>query len=162
MLQQVIRAARSAVCFSPTRVQTLKYTHFLLCHVCHTCDLWLVMYTQGHSDSLWFYVPASLAARVQLAYAHPYPEESWMPSSRPEVLLGVVASEGRLAVRALRDWCLALGLQYVTPDCKASAVVVFDHQPPVSFQLGEQSQLRRCFIAHHPSCHGFVILCPSS
>lgn len=59
-----------------------------------------------------------MVCAVQLAYLHPCAEESWSPSPSPEVLLGVVASEARLAVRALRDWCQALGLQYVQPDCK--------------------------------------------
>lgn len=55
---------------------------------------------------------------LQIAYQNTNLEESWNPASNPEVLLGVVASEGRLAVRALRDWCQALGVEYVQPDCK--------------------------------------------
>eukprot|EP00775_Hariotina_reticulata_P009676 gene9676-9834_t len=55
-----------------------------------------------------------------VAYSHPFPEENWSPGSNAEVLLGVLASESRLAVRALRDWCQALGLHFVAPDCKVA------------------------------------------
>ncbi|KAF8070989.1 hypothetical protein HT031_001070 [Scenedesmus sp. PABB004] len=61
---------------------------------------------------------AQLRDALMLAYARPCPEEAWTPATRPEVLLGVVASEARLAVRALRDWCGALGLEFVQPECK--------------------------------------------
>jgi hypothetical protein len=32
--------------------------------------------------------------------------------------MGVCASDSRLGLRALRDWCQALQLEYVMPDCK--------------------------------------------
>eukprot|EP00878_Enallax_costatus_P039039 GHUV01044554.1.p1 GENE.GHUV01044554.1~~GHUV01044554.1.p1 ORF type:complete len:197 (+),score=62.45 GHUV01044554.1:310-900(+) len=65
---------------------------------------------------------AKLRDALMLAYRTPNLEESWNPALNPEVLLGIVASEGRLAVRALRDWCLALELEYVQPDCKVMGV----------------------------------------
>jgi hypothetical protein len=38
------------------------------------------------------------------------------------VLLGVVASDARLAARALRDWCGALGLEYAPPQSRVEGV----------------------------------------
>jgi hypothetical protein len=32
--------------------------------------------------------------------------------------MGVCASDSRLGLRALRDWCQAMDLEYVMPDCK--------------------------------------------
>lgn len=64
--------------------------------------------------------PLLLLAVLQLAYHNPNSEESWNPGLGREVLLGIVASELRLAVRALRDWCAALELNYVQPDCKVA------------------------------------------
>lgn len=63
-----------------------------------------------------------LREALMLAYQHPNTEESWNPALNPEVLLGIVASESRLAIRALRDWCQALELEYVQPDCKVMGV----------------------------------------
>jgi len=37
---------------------------------------------------------------------------------QPDVIVGIVASDARMAVRALRDWCAALGLPYVPPDVR--------------------------------------------
>lgn len=39
-----------------------------------------------------------------------------------EVLLGVVAGDIRLGVRAFRDWCWALGLPYVKPESRVDGV----------------------------------------
>lgn len=72
---------------------------------------------------------ASTVARERLrralsrVYTAPCPTEGWDPgAAAPEVLLGVTASDSRLAVRALRDWCSALGLTYVPPTCKVPGV----------------------------------------
>jgi hypothetical protein len=37
-------------------------------------------------------------------------------------LLGVVARDARLALRALRDWTGALGLPYAAPECRIAGV----------------------------------------
>lgn len=59
---------------------------------------------------------------LQLAYENPSPAEGWGAASAaqsgPDVLMGVCASDSRLGLRALRDWCQALQLEYVMPDCK--------------------------------------------
>lgn len=55
---------------------------------------------------------------MQLAYSSPSIDAGWNPASNKDVLLGVVASDVRLGLRALRDWCQALQLPYVHPDCK--------------------------------------------
>lgn len=63
-------------------------------------------------------VPASAPPCVQVAAAAPHAPAGWNPeaaassSAAPEVLLGVVASDVRLAVRSLRDYCQALGLPF--------------------------------------------------
>eukprot|EP00877_Chromochloris_zofingiensis_P015163 jgi/Chrzof1/9900/Cz04g20050.t1 len=57
---------------------------------------------------------------MQLAYSSPSIDAGWNPASNKDVLLGVVASDVRLGLRALRDWCQALQLPYVHPDCKVT------------------------------------------
>lgn len=63
-------------------------------------------------------LPASISTCLQVAAAAPYAAAGWNPeaaassSAVPEVLLGVVASDVRLAVRSLRDYCQALGLPF--------------------------------------------------
>eukprot|EP00879_Flechtneria_rotunda_P008589 GHRR01009000.1.p1 GENE.GHRR01009000.1~~GHRR01009000.1.p1 ORF type:complete len:219 (+),score=48.57 GHRR01009000.1:378-1034(+) len=63
---------------------------------------------------------AELRDALLLVYAKPCIEESWNPALDSEVLLGIVASEARLAVRGLRDWCQAFNLPFVQPDCKVA------------------------------------------
>lgn len=60
-------------------------------------------------------LPLPLPHCRQLAYAHPNIPENWNPALNSETLLGVLASDARLAVRALRDWCQALDLEFVMP-----------------------------------------------
>jgi hypothetical protein len=55
-------------------------------------------------------------ARPQAVYASTNMAVGWTPGR--EVLLGVLSSDARVAVRALRDWCQALGLPYAVPECK--------------------------------------------
>lgn len=57
---------------------------------------------------------------MQLAFNNPCVAENWNPEPQPEVMLGVCAGDSRLGLRALRDWCQALDLQYVMPDCRVS------------------------------------------
>jgi len=44
------------------------------------------------------------------------------PDTIPDVLLGVMSSDVRLAVRALRDWCDSLGLEFVMPSPRVPGV----------------------------------------
>jgi hypothetical protein len=55
-----------------------------------------------------------------VAASAPLPAAGWVHDAdpQPEVLIGVVASDVRLAVRALRDYCAALGLDFVTPESR--------------------------------------------
>eukprot|EP00955_Chlamydomonas_euryale_P079259 363275-Chlamydomonas_euryale.AAC.9 len=60
-----------------------------------------------------------LLSSAQAIYTSPNPSRGWIPdSSDPDVLLGVVSSDVRLAVRACRDWCSALNLEYVSPEIR--------------------------------------------
>jgi hypothetical protein len=72
----------------------------------------------------WTPTPTPLS-RAQAAYVEPWPDAGWVPHLNPDVLLGVVAGDARLAVRALRDWCGALELPFVTPECKVREVAGF-------------------------------------
>jgi Domain of unknown function (DUF1824) len=64
-----------------------------------------------------------LRSALSRVYTTPCPAEGWNPGDvAPEVLLGVTASDARLAVRALRDWCSALALPYTPPTCKVPGV----------------------------------------
>jgi hypothetical protein len=53
-----------------------------------------------------------------MVYVEPRPEAGWAPHLNPDVLVGLVAGDARTALRALRDWCGALELAYVQPECK--------------------------------------------
>jgi hypothetical protein len=81
------------------------------------------------------------------AYSQPYIPDGWNPavSKTPEVLLGFIASEPRLAIRALRDWCQALGLPYVLPDCRvAGASSVADVQGNAYIKYNAATQ--QCYL----------------
>ena len=58
----------------------------------------------------------------QIAAGAAHPPAGWDPdaAAQPEVLLGVLSGDVRLAVRALRDWCAALGLPYTVPESRAA------------------------------------------
>jgi hypothetical protein len=58
---------------------------------------------------------------LQLVYSQPCIEESWSCEQPPDVLMGVVASDSRLGVRALRDWCEALQLPFLQPENRVRA-----------------------------------------
>ena len=54
---------------------------------------------------------------LQTAAAAPHAACGWAPSANPPcLLLGVLASDVRLAVRALRDFCAALGSDFLLPE----------------------------------------------
>ncbi|PRW60311.1 DUF1824 domain-containing [Chlorella sorokiniana] len=59
-----------------------------------------------------------------VAASAPHVEAGWNPAGaeQPEVLLGVVASDVRLAVRSLRDYCQSLGLPFRMPESRAAGV----------------------------------------
>jgi hypothetical protein len=55
-----------------------------------------------------------LRTALDVALAHHWPEMGWNPHDK-DILLGVLASDVRLAVRALRDWCDACDVDYIAP-----------------------------------------------
>lgn len=60
-----------------------------------------------------------LRETLELAVANPWPAAEWNPGAEPrDVLLGVLANDVRLAVRALRDWTQALGVPMVPIECR--------------------------------------------
>jgi hypothetical protein len=69
---------------------------------------------------------ATKAARDQLraaflqVYGSPHPPLNWVSPGDTGVLLGIMASEARLAVRALRDWCQVLDMPFVLPYVNSS------------------------------------------
>ena len=88
----------------------------------------LMEFTKKEAAGLAQPLLATAAARQRLrdalltAAASPRPAASLNPaaSPAPEVLLGVVASDVRLAMRALRDYCEALGLPFQVPESRVS------------------------------------------
>lgn len=65
-----------------------------------------------HQRGCGLFLCAQVAAAVPHAPAGWNPDTSACSPGMPEVLLGVVASDVRLAVRSLRDYCQALGLPF--------------------------------------------------
>ena len=62
---------------------------------------------------------------MQVVAANPAPAEAWDPSVQPpEILLGVLSSDIRLAVRALRDWTSALKVQFILPKSRVSSLSI--------------------------------------
>lgn len=74
---------------------------------------------------------ARLRDALMTVYRQPAPSESgygWAgvaeavaagdATTPADVIVGVTASDARVAVRALRDWCAALGLPYVQPEVR--------------------------------------------
>ncbi len=66
--------------------------------------------------------PPAHPPTVQAVYQSSNAAVGWSPGGSREVLLGVLASDARVAVRALRDWCQALGLPYMVPECKVGGL----------------------------------------
>ncbi len=58
---------------------------------------------------------------MQVVATNAAPSEGWDPSIQPpEILLGVLSSDIRLAVRALRDWANALHVPFVIPTSRVT------------------------------------------
>ncbi len=58
---------------------------------------------------------------MQVVATNAAPSEGWDPSIQPpEILLGILSSDIRLAVRALRDWANALHVPFVIPTSRVS------------------------------------------
>jgi Domain of unknown function (DUF1824) len=54
-----------------------------------------------------------------IVVSQPSPDVCWDPTSaEPEILLGILSSDIRLAVRSLRDYCLAFGVPFCPPESK--------------------------------------------
>ncbi|KAI8463525.1 MAG: hypothetical protein J3K34DRAFT_143479 [Monoraphidium minutum] len=100
---------------------------------------------------------ARLRDALLVAYAEPWPEGGWAPQPDAEVLLGLVAGDARAAVRALRDWCGALGLDYKLPESKVpgaeslgavqgSVYVKYNSRSQVCYLTGYQGRDRGVLI----------------
>lgn len=62
--------------------------------------------------------PAHIAggATAQVGATNAWPEAGWDPAAQPStMMLGVLSSDVRMAVRALRDYADALNLEFVMP-----------------------------------------------
>lgn len=66
-----------------------------------------------------------LREAIQVVAANAAPCEGWDPSVQPpQVLLGILSSDIRLAVRALRDWTGALHVPFVIPQSRVEGMSV--------------------------------------
>lgn len=88
----------------------------------------------------------SLRRALLTAVAFPNAAIGWDPSSStdeiPEVLLGVLASDARLAVRALRDYCTALNVPFFVPESRVpNAPTLPAIQCPVYIKYNSRSGL---------------------
>ncbi|KAA6426201.1 MAG: hypothetical protein FRX49_04053 [Trebouxia sp. A1-2] len=96
-------------------------------------DAWALLHKltkediKGKSNHL----TASLDARnllreaIEVVATNAAPSEGWDPSIQPpEILLGILSSDIRLAVRALRDWANALHVPFVIPTSRVEGVSV--------------------------------------
>lgn len=54
---------------------------------------------------------------IQAAYTTANVDAGWVPGETP-VMLGLMAGDVRMGVRALRDWCQGLGLPYLLPESR--------------------------------------------
>lgn len=89
---------------------------------------------------------AQLRDALMLVYSQPCVEEAWACEPPPDVLMGVVASDSRLGVRALRDWCEALGLPYLQPENRVQgAASIAAVQGAVYLKYNSRTQL--CYIS---------------
>jgi hypothetical protein len=79
----------------------------------------------------------------QEAYSSQNAAAGWQPAET-EVLLGVVAPDVRVGVRALRDWCQALGLPYRLPTSRVDGITSIAAIPgSVYIKYMSISQVRR-------------------
>ena len=59
---------------------------------------------------------------LQVAVVNPAPEEGWDPNMQPpQILLGILASDSRVAMRALHDWTTMLGTPFIAPQSRVSS-----------------------------------------
>lgn len=84
---------------------------------------------------------------LMTVYSTPNVGSAWNPTA-PDVmvLMGIMASDVRLAVRGLRDWCDALGLEYVAPEVKVpGASSLAEVQGNVYIKYNSKSKV--CYIS---------------
>lgn len=104
----------------------LLFEHTASCK--NTCDHlqsweWLVEYTKLDSQGKGQELRASKAQRdilrvaLERVVAEPNAEAGWAPQS-PEVLLGIMSSDVRLGIRALRDWTERFRAEYIVPEVR--------------------------------------------
>lgn len=64
-----------------------------------------------------------MSVGAQVAAGSAWPAASWDPAIQPpSVLLGIVSSDVRLAMRALRDYLAALHLPFVAPTSRVRLI----------------------------------------
>jgi hypothetical protein len=63
----------------------------------------------------------SLKNALLNAIKQPYTPAAWNPAT-PDILLGVLSSDVRLAVRSLRDYCKALEIPFIPPKSRVPGV----------------------------------------
>lgn len=61
---------------------------------------------------------------LQCVMAEPNAEAGWSPQT-PEILLGVLSSDVRLGLRALRDWTDTVNADYVIPEVRVCSLACF-------------------------------------
>ena len=72
-------------------------------------------------DSFWVNFCKQDTVNLQIVASNSAPSEGWDPSVQPpQILVGVLSSDIRLAVRALRDWTSALHIPFVVPKSRVS------------------------------------------
>lgn len=95
-----------------------------------------------------------LRQALKVVYSNQYAEAGWSPAAEAEVLLGIVASDSRLAVRALRDWCEALGLEYTKPTSRAESIASL--RGPVYVKYNSRTKL--CYMSPYAGRDRGVLL----
>jgi hypothetical protein len=58
-----------------------------------------------------------LRLALQSIRDHAAPDVAWDPAA-PDLLIGILASDVRLAIRALRDWTQAMRVAFVMPESR--------------------------------------------
>jgi hypothetical protein len=83
----------------------------------------------------------------------PWPPANWTPGRHADanasgVLLGVIASDVRLAVRSLRDYCEALGVPFVAPESRIANVTALPQVTgPVYIKYNSKSGV--CYVSRY-------------
>ncbi|KAK9840842.1 hypothetical protein WJX81_008459 [Elliptochloris bilobata] len=87
---------------------------------------------------------ATLRDALLTVAAAPHAACSWDPRVRPSgVLLGVLASDVRLAVRALRDFCAALDTEFLLPQPDAAGATLAAMSGPIYVKLNAAARTCR-------------------